>query len=199
MAANTSCAELPGASKARFASNNLQGGLAHTILAHHSLQISLVQQQHWICACPVIPSAFLQTGECHLTSLQGQQAGRGLLLHLNPPKHPCHQARLQSSLHTQPKDRAQEVLLCFRKHRRWFLVPSCLVSQGLITGNTHCTITMMQVIFKVLPLYLRALPRQSTLYTQQRLAKSVAQTIAPLRDMQGSAVGNTVSTSLESC
>ncbi|KAI1236746.1 hypothetical protein IHE44_0014999, partial [Lamprotornis superbus] len=91
MAADTSCAELPGTSRAGFARSNRQGALAYTVLAHHSLQISLVQQQSWLCACPVIPSAFLQTGECHLTSLQGQQAGRGLLLHLNPPKDPFHQ------------------------------------------------------------------------------------------------------------
>lgn len=121
MGADTSCAELPGTSVAGFASNNLQRGLPHTSLVHHPLQISLVQQQCWLCACPVISSAFLQTGECHLTSLQGQQAGRSLLLHLNPSKHLFHQARLQSNLHSHA---AQEVLLCFRKHRRWFLGPS---------------------------------------------------------------------------
>lgn len=82
-----------------FAGSNHQRGLAHTIVAHRSLQISLVQQQCWLSACPVIPSAFLQTGECHLTSLQEQQAG-SLLLHLNSPKHPFHQTRLHSSLHS---------------------------------------------------------------------------------------------------
>lgn len=152
---------------AGLASSNLQGGLAYTILAHHSLQISLVQQQCWLRACPVIPSAFLQTEECHLTSLQGQQAGRGLLLHLNSPKHPLHKARPQSSHAAQgqnPKSFAvfqkeQKVVPCAimeaegaigesplrtdpPKHQghlraRYTFILPSKVSKGLTASNTH--------------------------------------------------------------
>lgn len=95
-----------------FAGSNLHRGPAHIVQAHHPLQITLVQQQCWLCACPVIPPVLPQTGKCHLTSPQLHWGGK-----MSPPSTPGPKVPIPPSKapeqHAQPQTPRAELEFCY--------------------------------------------------------------------------------------